>query len=333
MRLVSVRALGAIVALAATTLLSATAQASGILYVGDLIDNSLHKFDAVTGALILPNPYIAGITEGVDGTANTIIGTGFNSTKISRYLRTDGTYVNDLATGFSGLGNIQISPSAQYLYAPDEGASTLYQIRVADGAILNSVPLNGAHDVQISPDGAFVYASGYTGSTGIVKYNADLSGGTSFIANGDNGLTRPTGMAFDATGNLWVAQNTTGGLGFVSEYDSAGNFIKSISSPILTFSFGIDFGPDGNLYAASLGSYVQNNYTNCIAKIDVTTDAVTPFIVAPSGINGPKYLRFDRNFSPNPDPSPLVPEPGAVAFGIIAAGSVLGMAIRKRKTA
>ena len=243
------------------------------LYVGDIFNNEVHRFDATTGAPVAPNPFITSsyvMSEGLACTNSVLYGTsGYNS--IRKFDKATGADLGVLTSGFSGVGNIALSSNGQYIYAADESASRLYRVRTTDGGIDASVPLAGVHDVTFGSDG-FVYAAGYNAATGVHRYNPDLTGGTTFIANGDNGLTRPTGMTFANDGTFYVMQNTFNTPGSVYHYTGAGAFLGAVSDPNLTFAFDSEIGPDGNLYIVSLGSYFNGSYVNCIVKYDTTTN-------------------------------------------------------------
>ena len=90
---------------------------------------------------------------------------------------------------------------------------------------------------------------------------------------------------------------------------------SNLSSP-----HGIAFDSSGNLYAA-------NNTGDTISKFDSSGSFLFSFNT-PSGTN-PGFLTIGGSGGA---PPPAVPEPGAVAFGIIAVGSVLGLVARKRRS-
>src|SRR5579864_3511225 len=72
---------------------------------------------------------------------------------------------------------------------------------------------------------------------------------TIFVAPGLGGLSEPTGLTFDAQGNLYVGGSSLAGA--VMEYDKTGAFVKVLVPALaggLIFPEGITFGPDGLLY-------------------------------------------------------------------------------------
>lgn len=83
------------------------------------------------------------------------------------------------------------------------------------------------------PYGLAVDSSGnlYVASGNSTIYEVAPSGAVSTFINGGAGLNGPTGLAFDGCGNLYVANyandDTTPGLGFISEYSSTGQLINA----------------------------------------------------------------------------------------------------------
>ena len=130
---------------------------------------------------------------------------------------------------------------------------------------------------------------------------------------GSGNLSAPYGLAFDSSGNLYAAN---AGDNTISKFDSTGSFQSTIGSGNLSFPYGLAIDSSGNLFAANL-------VANTISKFDSTGSFLFSFNT-PSGVT-PFYLTIGGN-------PPAVPEPGAVAFGIIAAGSVLGLVARKRRS-
>jgi DNA-binding beta-propeller fold protein YncE len=130
---------------------------------------------------------------------------------------------------------------------------------------------------------------------------------------GRRNLSNPVGIAFDSSGNLYAANSNTS---TISKFDSSGSFVSTFGGSNLSNPAGLAFDSSGNLYAA-------NYFGNNIAKYDSSGSFLFSFNT-PSGLS-PSFLAINGN-------PPAVPEPGAVAFGIIAAGSVLGLVARKRRS-
>jgi len=158
--------------------------------------------------------------------------------------------VNADGSGNNGLGTLTVQPGS---------------VVVSDNAGSSAITLRGA-TVHLGP-GASVGARRMLGSTA-----------TSFLTTG---LSNPVGMAFDASGNLYVANYGSNTVSKVAAGTSTATpFITSgLSGPM-----GLAFDASGNLYVAN-----QNNST--VSKVAAGTSTATPFVT--SGLSGPQYLAFD----------------------------------------
>lgn len=117
-----------------------------------------------------------------------------------------------------------------------------------------------------------------------------------FVAPG-HGLFEPTGLTFDAQGNLYVGSSSLAGAVF--EYDKTGTFVKVLVPPLaggLIFPEGMSFGPDGLLY-------VCNNMPTgggSVLRFDGKTGAfVDAFVPNDSTKNGGLSEPLDLTFGPD----------------------------------
>jgi DNA-binding beta-propeller fold protein YncE len=107
----------------------------------------------------------------------------------------------------------------------------------------------------------------YDGTTGVFK--------SAFVPDHAGGLHGPTGLAFGADGNVYIASS---GNNIIPRYDNAGNFVsvfaddKAIQGPNA-----IAFGADGNLYVAN------NNSLNIVRFNGKTGKLIDTFIKSGSG--------------------------------------------------
>ena len=92
--------------------------------------------------------------------------------------------------------------------------------------------------------------------------------------------------------NLWVSNFTSANSAAIYEYSLTGTFLRSIPDIDVNNKgggpFGLDVGPDGNVYATNL-------FFNTVSKVDISggTYALTTFITDAG--SEPKYIRFTEN--------------------------------------
>ncbi len=324
---ISVRLLGATLALAVCGLLTGNAQAQSRMFVS-LDNNSIVSYD-----ISLSTP--------ADVEASKVI---FSSTNLN----------NPSGIAFDSAGNLYAANNSNF--DPSNWFNNTYNISKFDPAG-NFLTKFGAFDDLVYPQGiAFdssgnFYASNYFGNK-IAKYD---SNGNFLTTIGAGGKVRaPYGIAFDKNGRLYVANNNTNdisvfdasgifqgtigsypnmdgptGIAFdqygnlyaangyaITKYDSTGVFVTKIGPSVnLNYPIGIAFDSAGNLYAA-------NYAINTISKFDSTG----AFQFSWNTQAAPRFLALGGLGSPS-----AVPEPSAVAFGIIAIGSVFGLIARKRR--
>ena len=234
----------------------------------------------------------------------------FNGTKIAVRLlgATLALATCSLLTGNAQAQNrLFLSLSNDSIVSYDISLTTAAAVE-ASKVVFTSTNLNGLFGLAFDSSGN-LYAANAGGDT-ISKFD---STGSFQSTIGSGNLNTPTGLAFDSSGNLYAANL---GANTISKFDSTGIFQSTIGSGNLNSSFGLAVDSSGNLYAANLGD-------STISKFDSTGSFLFSFNT-PSGVT-PFYLTIGGN-------PPAVPEPGAVAFGIIAAGSVLGLVARKRRS-
>jgi YVTN family beta-propeller protein len=106
----------------------------------------------------------------------------------------------------------------------------------------------------------------------------DPSGVATIFATG---LNTPRGVAFDASGNLYVANSISSGI--ISKIDTLGN--------VTTFATGLS-NPNGLVFDNSGTLYVANGGNNTISKID-SGGNVSSFATGLGG--GPRGLAFDSS--------------------------------------
>ncbi len=104
-----------------------------------------------------------------------------------------------------------------------------------------------------------------------------------------NGLDAPMGIAVDAAGNVWVANNAGNS---ISEFSPIGAPILTTSTAGLVAPIGIAVGPNGNVWTA-------NNGNSSISEFQTANGTfVPPIATVGSGISQPYGIGFE-NFGGN----------------------------------
>ena len=99
-----------------------------------------------------------------------------------------------------------------------------------------------------------------------------------------NGLANPWGIAFDASGDLWVANL---GDDSIKKFSTTGTLLSpTISEAAFSFPTGVALDNAGNLWVA-------NANTNTIAKFSSTSGVLLGTLAV--GLNGPRGLTFDTS--------------------------------------
>lgn len=101
---------------------------------------------------------------------------------------------------------------------------------------------------------------------------------TALVSPFASGFSSPYGLAFDSSGNLYVANSAAGTISMITSLGVVSQYATGLSGPI-----GLAFDAEGNLYAANSGN-------NTVSKI--TGGVVSTFA---SGFNKPTGLAFDTS--------------------------------------
>jgi hypothetical protein len=208
----------------------------GYLYVGDVNNHDVMRFNDTTGAPVPPNPYISsGGGEGMGGT-NTYLAVASGSQVINVYdVATNPnspSLVRQIDTsGFDAL-RIAFSADASKLYCgaivgyPSPGAINEYDFQT--GALLHSISTpDGSWGVAVDPlNGKVYYTTGWATGQNAAVYmaNSDLSGVTQIVAPGDHGITALVGITFKSDGSFYVVNggNADPNNSFINHYAADG---------------------------------------------------------------------------------------------------------------
>ena len=107
----------------------------------------------------------------------------------------------------------------------------------------------------------------------VLKY--DAAGAATTVTS--SGLNNPTGLAFDASGNLFVASRVSGIISKITPLGVQSTFFSGLSSPT-----GLAFDTSGDLYVANQGSggSITKITPAATSSLFATTNSVTPFGLA-----------------------------------------------------
>ena len=365
MRLVSKLTLSATVALGGLALASSSAFAAGLgnVYLGDYAGKQFVTFD-LTGAPLVVTPTGVG-AEGIGGT-NSRLAVALSNGKINVYDTTGSSPVFDHS--FNSVNNafrLAFDQSATNLYAAEGGH--LRQFDFATSTLISTITLSGqagynggAWGIAADPGtGKILFTTNwFKDGNASHKFNGGVYEAdfvnhtyTTIVAPKANDIEGEVGITFNKSGkDLYVviggnrgggSQNN--GYNHVDHYSwngSTATYLERIdtadgdpdtnggynyAADPLKNAFDTEVGPDGNLYVTSQAGA-------CAVKFDLDANgdylgANSIFIGAHAGgLKQAKTIHFTSNNVPG-----AVPEPGAVAFGILAGGSLLGLIARRRK--
>jgi DNA-binding beta-propeller fold protein YncE len=238
---------------------------------------------------------LAGDTLVIGGIMDTLGGLG-NVTASAGTIRVTGL---DMSHASVGNGNVDLkaagdlmvgSPALPYSAILDTGPGT---IALAADVNLDGSGNNGMGTLTVQPGSVVV--SDNAGSSAItlrgagVHLDAGASVGarrvlgntaTPFITAG---LSQPYSVAFDASGNLYVANGFTN---TVSKVAAGSTTATPFITSGLNHPYALAFDAGGNLYIA-------NNGNSTVSKVAAGTSTATPFVT--SGLNAPYDLAFDAD--------------------------------------
>lgn len=273
---------------------------------------------STTGSPIPPTPFASGFaTEGVtcllvNGVTELFVADITNDL-VHVYNASTGALIMNINPGGQPNGGISLSPDGSTLYVP-VNLDKLVAINASTGVVEDSsATVAYTHDAAVNPSNGMVYSQVISGAgVAIVEYSPDLTTETTFLSTVTTatiGLGFATGLTFDGSGNLWLADYQANE---VFEYNPAGNLLRTItSSTYLNSTFDLALGPDGNMYATDFGN-------NSVTEIDVVdgTYALSTFIS--NAGSKPKYLEFTSDCcSATPEPSSLMTFTPVALFGLV----------------
>jgi sugar lactone lactonase YvrE len=161
-------------------------------------------------------------------------------------------------------------------HQPFRSPAVFSRILATAGLLLCGMALARADEVYIAYDGANntiqQYASG--------QISGDSYNGTTFT---QTSLAADSGLAFDSSGDLFVANS---GNNNITEYNPAGQLIRTISTSAINNPAALAFDQFGDLYVANSGNGNILKFT----PSGISTSTSTVFS---SGVGSPNGLAFD----------------------------------------
>jgi streptogramin lyase len=125
----------------------------------------------------------------------------------------------------------------------------------------------------------------------VVSYNTAGNNGATIAATAQTftstNLEYNTGIAFDTSGNLYVANASNSNPGSINKYDSAGNYLSNITTNVGNTPQGLAIDGSGNIYVANIDS-------NTISKYNAS-GTFQAFIGNPTNLDGVYDLAFDSS--------------------------------------
>ena len=199
--------------------------------------------------------------------------------------------------------------SSGNIYVANFSLNAIDIITPAGGHVLltgSNTQLHRPFGVAINPINQEIYVTNF-GSSTITVYNAGASGNVSpvtTISGPDTQLGAPTGIALDASGEIFVVNSVSPtGTGSILMYphDSTGDAAPSISISSFSFDFpwGLGLDSDGSVWVSNEnGTYVTQF---AVTPTPTTTPAPTPTPVIPNAtifgadtdLAGPTGLALD----------------------------------------
>jgi len=305
------------------------------LYVGDVSGNQVLRFDATTGAVVNPVPYLSiPKAEGLGGT-NTRLAVSSGPATIDVYDVSTGADNPPLVQTISDPAHplrIAFSLDGTKLYvtgAPNGSTGELDEFDFATRQLLNSITVpDGCWGVAVDPANGLVYfTTGWATGTGgaVMSANANLSNVTTVEPAGAHGATGLVGITFQQSdGSFYVVNGGNGDPNddFVLHYNADGSFRDVVSTSgmpagSLYNAFDTEIGPDGNLYVTSQSGA-------CVVKFDSAADTFDSIFVHPkaNGLQTAKTLHFSTNIVGVP--TTMTPE---LATGVTSTSATLSASV------
>ena len=263
---------------------------AGNLYVSSATTNRIYRYDA-TGTFIdifvpagqggLVAPSGLAFTAGGDllvagkGTDRVLLFKGTNGSWVKDFTPTPLTHPTGITRGPDG--NVYVSSRDGNFVAKYDG----------NGAYLGQFtpePLVQPEGAVLSKDGLSLFVA-HSASNEILRYDAATGAFLGiFVTKGSGGLSKPTDLTIDATGDLYVISS---GTDEVLRYDAATGAFKSTFVSAgkggLAGAAGLKFDVAGNLFVSSSGTNQVMRYDNTGASSPSAGNTGAIFVIAGAG--------------------------------------------------
>jgi sugar lactone lactonase YvrE len=281
------------------------------LFVSDAVDDVIHRFDAATGAAIMPEIPLLSVTGLATGPNGDLFAVSSNPPQVYRYNPTTGAQIGGPYVSYNGQndGHDVFGPNGM-AFAPNGNLyiadTTDSKVHVYDTAG-NSVASMDSPEMSQPTDVAFD-AAGNLYVVNPANANVLVSvGGTQplaeFFATQTGGLTIPSALTFGPNGELYVLDSSNGTGPAIRRYTAAGAADGTVISYATTFfqPNDIAFGPDGKLYVSGLDLSL-----NAGQVLRYLPNGTADGILIASGPSYPTFMTFS------------VPEPASLVLMAIA---------------
>jgi len=175
------------------------------------------------------------------------------------------------------------------MFVCDQGNFSLREYHGQSGVYFNQTLMSTPYDVVPSSDGQYLYIADFGGGGNVVRLTVANSATVNLIPSGSGGLTQPSGLTLDASGNIYVSDYF---LDVVKKYDASGTYIGDFTSggPQLDNPHGLEFGPNGNLYV------ITNDLDAVYEYNGITGTYISTFVTSGSGgLDAPRDIVFLDN--------------------------------------
>lgn len=279
-------------------------QAAYFYYVTDYPNSLIKAYDSDTGALVQTINGTQGgsiVLDGptglaIDPSGRILAASVFSLNNVNAFTP-QGTFSTTLISGFTPT--VIALDSSQNIYVAEITNNTIYKYS-SSGTYLQAISTGisgwaGIKGIAVDSSGQ-IYASN---AASVYRFASDGTQLGSFA----NGLSSPTGLAFDSSGNLYAAS----GGGGIYKISTSGTVLATYTTGGSASSVALD--PLGNVYAA---------HANGVDKFSPSGTLLNSF-------TGSNYYLTQIAVSPI-----NVPEPATTVFAVISAGLLTVVARRKR---